>query len=622
MSDYESIRGTRVKYLTSDPTLNSSTEGQVWYNSTTGANKALVQIKAFLSSGNTNIGGYGAGGAGTQTAGLIFGRQGEPVGGPPVSGATEEYNGFSWSEQNDLNTARRYTAGFGTQTAAVAAGGNSTARTDVSEEYDGSSWTAGNNLNTAREGAGAAGILTAGLVFGGNTAPGPTNVAVTETYDGTSYSEVNDLNTARRFVGGCGTQTAALAFGGIDPGPSTLANTESWDGTNWTAVSNLNTSKRSVGSAGTQTHAFAFGGHTPSSYSNTSEEWDGSSWTSSANMATARGYLGGAGTASAAFGATGYVPGTPAPERTMTEEYNSNINAITKAAWASGGAASNSARLRALAGTQTAAFMSGGYVGANNQTRDTEEYNGSSWTAGGALVAQGNNPPGGTYSASAGGTQTAGLFIGGSSQGPVDYYFNVSYEYDGSSWGSPATFTAPGLRSSHVFGVQTAAVSAGGTRPGQPLDRVFEYDGSSWTAATSLPTGSENGGASGILTAGIIFGGGTPSVTDRSLDYDGSSWTAAPTMIYANSDFNSSGQGTQTAALAMRGYNGTATIATSQVYDGSSWSATATAATAVSSLQSGAGTASAGLSAGGSPGAVEEFTGGTSVTTASTLTTS
>ena len=51
MTEYSGIRGTRVKYLSSDPTLNTSTEGQVWYNSTEGTLKSLVQIKATWSSG-------------------------------------------------------------------------------------------------------------------------------------------------------------------------------------------------------------------------------------------------------------------------------------------------------------------------------------------------------------------------------------------------------------------------------------------------------------------------------------------------------------------------------------------------------------------------------------------
>jgi hypothetical protein len=47
MTTYSDIRGYRVKYLASDPTLNTSTEGQVWYNSTSGTLKSLVQIKAW-----------------------------------------------------------------------------------------------------------------------------------------------------------------------------------------------------------------------------------------------------------------------------------------------------------------------------------------------------------------------------------------------------------------------------------------------------------------------------------------------------------------------------------------------------------------------------------------------
>ena len=54
------------------------------------------------------------GGAGIQTAGLAFGGQV-----PGNTGVTEEYDGTSWSEQNDLNTARGYLAGCGTQTAAL-----------------------------------------------------------------------------------------------------------------------------------------------------------------------------------------------------------------------------------------------------------------------------------------------------------------------------------------------------------------------------------------------------------------------------------------------------------------------------------------------------------------------
>ena len=72
MAEYESIHGTRVRYLSSDPTLDSSTEGQVWYNSTLGTNKALVQIKAWSAGGNMGTARYLIGSCGSQTAALGF----------------------------------------------------------------------------------------------------------------------------------------------------------------------------------------------------------------------------------------------------------------------------------------------------------------------------------------------------------------------------------------------------------------------------------------------------------------------------------------------------------------------------------------------------------------------
>jgi hypothetical protein len=49
-----------------------------------------------------------------------------------------------------LNTARYDLGGAGIQTSALAFGGIDTANTGATEEYDGTSWTAGDNLNTTR----------------------------------------------------------------------------------------------------------------------------------------------------------------------------------------------------------------------------------------------------------------------------------------------------------------------------------------------------------------------------------------------------------------------------------------------------------------------------------------
>jgi len=613
MAEYESIHGTRVKYLSSDPTLDSSTEGQVWYNSTTGTNKVLSQIKAWSSGGNLGTSRRYISGCGTQASIVAFG------GFKPGAGnETELYNGFSWSEVNNLGTAAYSKGAAGTQTAALAFGGSPA----VCESWDGSNWTSSPAMNNGQRNFGSCGIQTAALAFGGR--PEPSVIAKTEEWNGTAWSESNDLNNGVRNNMGSGTQTAALNSGGYsDPNGAMSAVTEEYNGTSWTtSPGSMNEARMAsaTNTGGIQTSALVYGGNPPASAA--TEQYDGISWVNTTSMSTARGQTGGGGTATAAIVYGGTPPnsgGTAA-----TEEYNSNINAITQSAWSSGGSASSSARNRALGGTQTAAFMSGGYNGANSQTRATEEYNGSSWTSGGDLSPQGN-PDGGTYSGAACGTQTAGLFSGGSSQGSTDYYFNVSYEYDGSSWGSPATWTAPGLNGIQLFGTQTAAVNAGGSRPGQPLDRNYEYDGSSWTTGTTLPEGKRSGGQSGILTAGVIFGGSNPGLSPSSpsstFHYDGTNWTAGGTMNFG-SNGGQSATASSTDTISYQGSDGSSDTGRSQLYNGTAWAIDATAATVTSSLRSGAGTSGAALSAGGSPNAVQEYEGGTEVVTASTLTTS
>jgi hypothetical protein len=73
MTTYNELAGFRVNYLSTDPTLNSGNEGQVWYNSTSGKLKSLVQIKSWSAGGNMATARASLAGAGTQTEGLGFG---------------------------------------------------------------------------------------------------------------------------------------------------------------------------------------------------------------------------------------------------------------------------------------------------------------------------------------------------------------------------------------------------------------------------------------------------------------------------------------------------------------------------------------------------------------------
>jgi len=108
-----------------------------------------------------------------------------------------------------MSTARNYLAGFGTQTAAVAAGGQdgNPGRPTLVEEYNGSSWSLGGSLITAQMYLAGAGTQNEGLVFSSNAV---------EEYNGTSWASANAMAPAHsaQMLGGAGIQSSALAFGG------------------------------------------------------------------------------------------------------------------------------------------------------------------------------------------------------------------------------------------------------------------------------------------------------------------------------------------------------------------------------------------------------------------------
>ena len=122
MATYKEIFGKQVKFLSSDPTNES--EGQIWYNSTSGTFKRELVSEAWSSSG------------------------------------------YLVQERGQISM-------FGVQTSSVAAGGSGPGATmyNNTEEYNGSGWSAGGDLNTTREGSHAAGVLTAGVIVGGFIEP-------------------------------------------------------------------------------------------------------------------------------------------------------------------------------------------------------------------------------------------------------------------------------------------------------------------------------------------------------------------------------------------------------------------------------------------------------------------
>ena len=260
----------------------------------------------------------------------------------------------------------------------------------------------GGNLGTGRYSRAAFGIQTSSVFAGGSP---PSTTQGSEHYNGTSWTAGGNMNTSRRNAAGCGVLTAGLAFGGAEGNPITAA-VEEYNGSSWTSVTSMPTATRGQMGAGTQTAAFACGGaNNPSSAPpgasvDTTYEYDGTNWTSGGDMGHGRNDGQGCGTLTAglAVGGRSNLPPYPAiPASDTVEEYNGT-------SWTAGGAYPTAMNAIGNAGLQTAAIVCGGNTGGNIGASNT--YDGSSFSSSATL-----NTARGYLSGS--GTQAAGLFAGG-----------------------------------------------------------------------------------------------------------------------------------------------------------------------------------------------------------------
>ena len=286
MSEYKGTIGQKVKTYTTDP--DNPVIGQVWYNETAKTLKIQNQTTAgaWATGGALNTAARRGWGFGQKDSALSFGGYSSGA-----TNRTEQYNGTSWTEVNDLNSARWDLSGmgYGDNTAGLAIGGQpGTGITALNESWNGSSWTEITNVNTGRANAIGAGTQTSGLFFGGIT-NNPTDVtADNEYWNGSTWTELNNLNTGKQLAGGAGINyTAALAFAGESPATAYLTSTESFNGSTWTEVNNLNTGREALSGNGTLTSALASGGHDGSIKAQT-ESWNGTSWSEDTDLSTGR----------------------------------------------------------------------------------------------------------------------------------------------------------------------------------------------------------------------------------------------------------------------------------------------------------------------------------------------
>ena len=469
---------------------------------------------------NTSRGSGGAASGGTSTAGLVFG--GAYVPGPSYAAVAnvESWNGTSYTETADLNTARAFImGGAGVQTAALAYAGTPPT-TQKTESWNGSAWTELANLNTTAESrTGSGSLYTAALCFGG-ASPAPARIGNTELWDGSSWTEVADLSTARNGMAAAGSDTANLGIAGSLP-PNVVTVEE------WTAPSTFVK----------QVEGQLFFHSTANAFKETINDFAGATWGSGASLNTARERMGGAsqGTPSA-----GLVCGGPGSPYGQTEEYNgtawSEQNDLNTGRYISGGGC----------GTQTALVYAGGYNPAGSpqyETANSETYNGTSWT-------EGNDLNEGRIDCYSVGTATAGMLIGGAQAAGGPGTVDSVELYDGTSW-TETTNIPTVTQEMGALGLQTASLIFGGSVDSDPSTKntTIEWNGTSWTASNNYPFNVKYTTAFGSQTSGIAAGGekipgGGTVVCNR---YDGTSWTeiaelsTARTSLVGNGAASSNG---------------------------------------------------------------------------------
>ena len=252
---------------------------------------------------------------------------------PPTNtlNATETYDGSAWATSPaTLTTARKDLMSVGSQSAALAIGGNDTGDAAAVESFNGSAWTASPALASAKQNGQAGGTQAAAICFRGEPHPSPGKE--TQIWDDISWTTSPlEMNTNRGALGRAGqVDTAVLAFGvsGGDVPPTGTTATESWNGSGWTTETAMPTALRSLGGAGLGDAALAFGGGSPPSAPVTTltSGFDGTAWSTRPAMATARDNIEGSGTQTAAL-AFGGVSG-PGTTLDATEEFGGGVGGL------------------------------------------------------------------------------------------------------------------------------------------------------------------------------------------------------------------------------------------------------------------------------------------------------
>ena len=555
MATYKEIKGVTIQTLDEDPVQN---------------------VGSWSSGADTNTNRYSATGYGltNSAAGVVGGYDGSN----PTAN-NEYYDGSSWSEQSDLNTARAYMGGSGSQTSALIFGGdarpaNPTVPVTNVESWNGSAWSETTEMNTSvAEGYGAGISNSAIISAGGRITPYPTTTNQVESWNGSSWTEQTSMTNAAVKRPIAGTYTACLAINYNPPNNAV----EQFNGSSWTEISDTNSYHLGGGAVGVTTDALAFSG--PSTVN--TETWNGSVWTEVNNLSTQRDVI----------------------------AYNSQTT-NSKSALAVGGSTPPGA---ALATTEewefpppTAAILNEGdiFLSAGTKLKGFARIGGvptGAWSSGG-------NAPVGRYGATGFGTQTDFLMMMGEPFSPGA----EQCTYNGTAWAESVNF--PGGNNTTLFGAGSSStlgfVAGGYVGTAGNQTESYDWNGTAWTdASADLNTGRNAGNMNGASVTSTIYGGGSPPSSpptagkDQAETWNGTAWTEVSELN--RSRYNMAGSGASDSNAFIAGGYGAppspnTNIADTETWNGTSWTEQAELNTG-RSTNSGGGTNTLALVFGGGP---------------------
>ena len=211
----------------------------------------------------------------------------------------------------------------------------------------------------------------------------------------------------------------------------------------------------------------------------------------------------------------------------------------------------------ASAGSATSGLACGGWPGAGGNTDVVQKYNGSAWSTGESAISVGKGA-----NRCVGTSNTSILQALGDVSGGTTGDAQQAQLYNGSTWTNKSDPTN-GAGYTNAFGESGAARFCGGYGYPGAMNGVQYWNGTSWnTSVTTRIYQTQQAGAFGTSSAGVIFGGagattsgdGYAANQDHADKWNGTAFSAASTVPYGKNDLH--GAGITTAGIGFGGGGG------------------------------------------------------------------